>query len=374
MTPPEQSQVAASPPPVLSVLFGTFNRLGLLQTCVESVRKSVRALPYEIVICDAGSTDGSRQWLSEQPDVVLIGRWELTGAVVAFNHCYALSRGKYLVTINDDVQLEGDALAQAAAILDADASVGQVAMALRRYNTGKWIVNYIRPPSYYYANFGVNRREIVDTVAKITGGMWSPVYYTYGADVELSCWVHRLGYKVEPRHDLHVIDHEHVDPLRRANHESGKAERDGNLYNQRWHNKASLVPRALFPNVTDREIEALKAHEAGQPLPDLPPPQVRAGRAPAVLTTTGATVLQEHEAQPGHAPWRATGLPGDERVVHLHLDSPTEPQQTMSDALASLGAQGGGYACVRWPALEPEAASLRCVEPCSRRAKPSNPL
>jgi len=249
--------------PVVSVLFGTYNRLALLQRCVTSVRRAVGALPYEMVICDAGSNDGTRQWLSEQEDVVLLGRQELTGAVVAFNHCQQLARGKYLCTLNDDVEVEGGAIARAVVVLEQEPEVGQIAMVLQRHGTGPWFANYISPPDYYYANFGVIRAELVERIVAITGGMWSPCYYTYGADVELSCWVHRLGYQVKPCSELRVLDHEHVDGLREANHAGGKAARDGNHYNQRWGDKRALVARGPLPNVSESEKRALRAYETG---------------------------------------------------------------------------------------------------------------
>lgn len=367
--------IPAAAEPVVSVLFGTFNRLALLQRCINSVRAAVDSLPYEIVICDAGSSDGTRQWLSEQPDVVLIGRQELTGAVVAFNHCQQLARGQFLCTINDDVEVEAGAIAGAVDILEREPAVGQVALGLRRQSAGPWMVNYISPPHYFYANFGVVRSSIVARVRAITGGMWSPCYYTYGADVELSCWVYRLGYQVKPCEQLHVSDYEHRDGLRAANHAGGKAERDGNLYNARWGDKRALQPGGPLPNISARELAALRAIEAGAEPPPLPPPPLPPSEPPAAaaappapaatappaadieLISAGATLLGV-QPEPGRAPWRLRQLPAAERVVHVHLSSPTEPQTTMVEALRYLSRDGGAHELIHWPPLHEQ-----CGEP-----------
>jgi len=370
--------------PVLSVLFGTFNRLSLLQRCVASVRRAVGQLPYELVICDAGSNDGTRQWLSEQDDVVLIGRQELTGAVVAFNHCQQLARGKYLCTLNDDVEVEGDALARAVDMLEHEPAVGQIAMALRRHGAGAWMVNCISPPQYYYANFGVIRADLVERIVAITGGMWSPCYYTYGADVELSCWVYRLGYQVKPCPDLHVSDYEHRDGLREANHAGGKADCDGKLYNRRWGDKRALSPNGPLPAVSEREQQQLQAHEAGAMAYPPPASEVATATAPEARTAPAAGTAVEAigakasllDVRPpdGHAPWRLSVLPDKERVVHVHLSGPHEPQNTMVQALRKLSRGGGAHDLIHWPALLEsggQPAVTAALHDACRRIKPT---
>ena len=59
--------------PYVSIVTGTYNRIDSLKRMVKSVRSSVGlGIPYELVIVEGGSTDGSLEWLRKQPDVVLI--------------------------------------------------------------------------------------------------------------------------------------------------------------------------------------------------------------------------------------------------------------------------------------------------------------
>src|SRR4051794_22058122 len=63
--------------------------------------------------------------------------------------------------------------------------------------------------------------------------------------------------------------------------------------------------------------------------------------------------LWELDPARGHSAWRAS--PGEpERVLHIHLSTPEEPQTSMCQALASLAATGE-YRRVDWTAL-PDAA------------------
>jgi len=68
---------------LLSIVTGTYNRLDLLQQMVASVRRSLYCgLPYEFIIVDGGSNDGTIEWCNLQSDVVLVAHGELRGAIL----------------------------------------------------------------------------------------------------------------------------------------------------------------------------------------------------------------------------------------------------------------------------------------------------
>jgi glycosyltransferase involved in cell wall biosynthesis len=169
----------------LSVILGTHNRLEPLQACLTGIRAAVGTLSYEIVVCDGGSTDGSREWLASQKDVVLFGDWQLTGAVAAFNQGFALSRGQYIAALNDDCMPDPGVLAAGVKRLQEDPKIGQVAFELwdKKRN---WVVNKIH--DLHWANYGILSAKLARKIASVCGGLWAPCYATAGAD-ELSLWV-----------------------------------------------------------------------------------------------------------------------------------------------------------------------------------------
>src|SRR5256885_12039554 len=70
----------------------------------------------------------------------------------------------------------------------------------------------------------------------------------------------------------------------------------------------------------------------------------------------------------GHAPWR--GRPDRrERVLHVHLATPEEPQTSLCKALASLGGSDG-YRRVDWTAL-PFADRQRAVLDAAAAQRPT---
>ncbi|MCB9247374.1 MAG: glycosyltransferase [Ignavibacteriales bacterium] len=57
----------------------TYNRLGLLKECIDSLRGQTRKLD-EIIVVNNDSKDGTKEWLEEQKDVTKIHQENLGGA------------------------------------------------------------------------------------------------------------------------------------------------------------------------------------------------------------------------------------------------------------------------------------------------------
>ena len=55
-----------------SIIILTYNNIIYNQICVDSIRKYTKENTYEIVVVDNNSTDGTREWLKEQKDIMLI--------------------------------------------------------------------------------------------------------------------------------------------------------------------------------------------------------------------------------------------------------------------------------------------------------------
>lgn len=247
----------------LSIIFGTYNRLELLKQCVKSIRGSIGGgFNYEIVVTDGGSTDGSIEWLKEQPDVKLWIESERRGAVAAFNNAYSRSQGRYVMVLNDDVEVLGSALSLGVNILDGDPAIGQLAFAFSGELTGgKDIFRCFPMHRHTYANLGMIRRTVADKIVELCGGLWNPVYHTYGGDTELSCWVWRLGWVVRESDDLRCIDHLAQDALRATNN-SGRNAIDGMLCHSRWPTYAHIEPMGPEPILGVEELDKLCEWEA----------------------------------------------------------------------------------------------------------------
>lgn len=83
-----------------SVIIPTYDRLNFLKACIESVRaQSLK--PAEIIVVDDGSTDGTIEWVSKQPDCQLVTQAN-SGPGAARNAGAARARGEYLAFLDSD--------------------------------------------------------------------------------------------------------------------------------------------------------------------------------------------------------------------------------------------------------------------------------
>lgn len=253
----------------LAVVLGTFNRLPLLKRAIETMRAAMGDVPHDFIVVDGGSSDGSREWLAAQPDVVLLGqRGELTGAVRAFNlgFSYAVERGyEYVAHMNDDIEvlapdpettpMHRGIFPAAIDLLKADPRIGEVAFEMDLWNRWGFDVAH----GFFYANFGVIRREAGMAVARAQGdpsgrAWWNPIYRTYAADTELGCWLWKLGWKVHAAPGLRVHDVQPQDDLRKKNNADPERP-DSKLFYERWPDS-----NALHPPVSERSWSNVKLH------------------------------------------------------------------------------------------------------------------
>ncbi len=202
----------------VSLVTGTLNRIESLRRLIYSIRQSVGDLSYEIIVVDSNSSDGTGEWLEKQADVVYINNGEPTGSCAAFQLGFTSRspNSKYVVTLNDDVEVYGDTIVRAYNYLEAHPDVGQVAFGHRyqdreRIDPGKPLVQ--KALGYTYAQCGMTRRWLGDLVN------WcgpEEGYVNYAWDPRLSLAIWQQGYRVVGVEGCSVIDWEAKDDTREA--------------------------------------------------------------------------------------------------------------------------------------------------------------
>jgi len=83
----------------VSIIIPAFNRLWCLPRAVDSCRNTRCAV--EIIVVDDGSTDGTWEWLQQQPDIRAI-RQPNQGQTWAINHGVRHATGRYLRFLDSD--------------------------------------------------------------------------------------------------------------------------------------------------------------------------------------------------------------------------------------------------------------------------------
>ena len=91
----------------LSIIIPSYNGIKALQSTVLTLQKN--APEAEIVVVDGGSTDGSKEWLAQQGNIVL-HEVKNFGYAHAINRGCEIARNDILVLMNSDVLLEQPAI------------------------------------------------------------------------------------------------------------------------------------------------------------------------------------------------------------------------------------------------------------------------
>ena len=90
--------------PLVSIIISTKNRYGEFIKCLESVKEHTK-VPHEIIIVDAGSTDGTREKLSDGTlgnNISILLETPVPGFAQGNNLAMKMAKGKYIYLLNND--------------------------------------------------------------------------------------------------------------------------------------------------------------------------------------------------------------------------------------------------------------------------------
>ncbi|RIK69852.1 MAG: glycosyl transferase [Planctomycetota bacterium] len=105
---PNEIERGRSGPPVLSIIIPVFNEVNTVRQVIEKVRAVPFPDPFEILVVNDGSTDGSEQVLRELPaweDVRVLHHARNAGKGAAVQTALREIRGQYVVIQDADLEL-----------------------------------------------------------------------------------------------------------------------------------------------------------------------------------------------------------------------------------------------------------------------------
>lgn len=240
----------------LSLVNGTYNRLRLLQRMVASARTSVGTIPYNFIIVDGGSTDGTLEWARTQRDIHLIEHGELKGAIRAYNDGCEAADTRYVVILNDDIEIVANTLERAYHFMEEHPKVGQGAFGhvyQRRGAVAKSKPQWQQAYGYLYGQCSIIRRCLGQVA-----GWWGEGYRTYAGDTHLSMRLWELGWSVVRIPGCTIIDYEYEDELRKINNADQRQLHNGRhpdtlLFQSRWQGRLP-IPSQWKPAAQDNVL------------------------------------------------------------------------------------------------------------------------
>ena len=123
----------STPPPdaTLSIVIVNWNTRDYLLGALKSIYEAPPALPFEVIIIDNASTDGSAEAAAAAfPQARLIANTENAGYARGNNQGLEASTGRYVLLLNPDVVLPPGGLEKSVAILEAHPDVGALGVKL----------------------------------------------------------------------------------------------------------------------------------------------------------------------------------------------------------------------------------------------------
>jgi glycosyltransferase involved in cell wall biosynthesis len=234
----------------------------MLITCIESIRSNRITVPYEIIVIDGGSIDGTAAWLSKQQDILTIihhNRVHKDGCLAMkrswgyfMNLGFKSAEGRYICMLSDDLYIHPDSIMNAYNFLedDKDHALGACAFPFRDYFINEEFFVYKASEDKILVNHGMYRRELLASL----GWIDEVNYQFYLADTDLSLKIWRQGYQIAVSYNS-LVEHFRYDfdPKRTENLALSKGSQDSKRFAQIWGTAtegAPVITKEYFPQIT----------------------------------------------------------------------------------------------------------------------------
>lgn len=111
----------------LSIIIINWNVKELLRKCLNSIYNTVLNVSFEIIVVDNASKDGSSEMVKKEfPEVKLVINKKNLGFPKANNQAIKVSNGEYILLLNPDTVVRGNALEQMVDFLEDNPNIGAV--------------------------------------------------------------------------------------------------------------------------------------------------------------------------------------------------------------------------------------------------------
>jgi GT2 family glycosyltransferase len=240
---------------VLSIVIGTRNRLGILQKCLESLIGKIN-FKHEIIVVDAGSTDGTIEYLENVSEINLVKDGKPIGQARSLNQIFKTLNSTYICWLSDDnVVLEG-MLDLSVSILEQNLDIGMVALKVKDvlgpFTEAPYIGGIANFTNILNCNQGLIRTQLMRQI-----GYFDEAFRDYGIDADLTTKVLLTGYKVVYTKEvaiLHYRDHVFAPGAFDAEERSRRQEQGNKLYKDKYGEVFKLGLRDRIRHKTGREI------------------------------------------------------------------------------------------------------------------------
>lgn len=111
---------------ITSIIILTYNKIEYTKQCIESIRKHTLKDSYELIVVDNCSTDGTKEWLEEQNDIITVFNDINVGFPKGCNQGIKLAKGENILLLNNDTVVTEKWLYNLVTCLNSSSKFGAV--------------------------------------------------------------------------------------------------------------------------------------------------------------------------------------------------------------------------------------------------------
>jgi len=223
---------------MISLCIPTYNRLPHLKQCIDSIIDKFGDYPYEIIVADGGSKDGTLEYLRkiDNNHVKLIEQGKLTGVTKAYNESFKIAKGDYIFIGNDDIVIIPEIFIKACKLMDKEKQIGLVSLKTQEPNRGNlvgippMIIEYGMLLSYFHIFRG--------SILKDEMNLFDETFRSYRIDFDSTLSVLKGGHTIISTKEtagIHYRIHdEDINVARRTNEQKIKISNEGEYFQKKW--------------------------------------------------------------------------------------------------------------------------------------------
>jgi len=248
---------------MISLCIPTYNRIKDLKHCLNSIIGKFGDYPYEVIIADGGSKDGTIEYIKELNDehIKLIEQRKLTGITKAFNESFKIAKGDYIYIGNDDTILFPEIFIKCCKLMDEHERIGLVAPKDQEPRHGNFPGVTLKLRNYWalLSKFHIFRASVLKEIGYYDENLRS--YYT---DDDSCLSVLTKGYTIAFSREVGMIHYripdQSVNIARATNQDSKNVEKELKYLKIKWEILKNVIDEYLKSSSFKRYKSLYCAH------------------------------------------------------------------------------------------------------------------